>query len=81
MEPKENPETRFQFSIAWQQPMNNWFTPHMRNEMQTIADRLYLESTNKLMLENLERMDQQVTGAQDQPVLEHIMQAYLRWKT
>jgi len=81
MEPKENPETRFQFSIAWKQPMNNWFTPHMRNEMQTIADRLYLESTNKLMLENLERMDQQVTGEQDQPVLEHIMQAYLRWKT
>ena len=53
----------------------------MRNEMQTIADRLYLESTNKVMLENLERMDQQVTGEQDQPVLEHIMQAYLRWKT
>ena len=79
MEPKSNSQTNFQFQISWTQELQNWFTPAMRNEMQALVDQLYIDSTCKLMLENLEKLDNTVTG-EDQPVCAMIMQAYHRWQ-
>lgn len=80
MEPKPTSQTNFQFQISWTQELQNWFTPTMRNEMQSLADRLYIESTGKLILENLEKLDDTVTGDENQPVYDVIIQAYHRWQ-
>jgi hypothetical protein len=80
MEPKPTSQTNFQFQISWTQELQNWFTPTMRNEMQSLADRLYIESTGKLILENLEKLDNTVTGDENQPVYDVIIQAYHRWQ-